>query len=235
MTEKAIAAQLKILLREKSATDSLKILASRFQGKTVFTTSFGNEDQVITDIIFRYNLNIEVVTLDTGRLFPETYTVFNETIGFYRKEIRTYFPDYLGVEKIVNEKGPFSFYKSYEDRLECCRMRKVLPLARALRDKKCWITGIRSGQSEYRNYMDWIEYDEDKELFKFYPLYNWTAYEVESYIRENNVPYNSLHDKGYPSIGCEPCTRPVRPGEDPRSGRWWWETEGVKECGCHLK
>jgi phosphoadenosine phosphosulfate reductase len=136
---------------------------------------------------------------------------------------------------MVTEKGPFSFYKSVENRKECCRIRKVVPLNRALKGMECWISGIRADQSDDRNKLDWIEYDADRKLFKFYPLFNWSFDEVREFVKENNIPYNTLHDKGYVSIGCEPCTKAVKPGEDFRAGRWWWENDGAKECGLHSK
>ena len=222
-------------IENKPVEDQLRTIAEIFRGKVVFTTSFGIEDQVITHMIFENNLPIEVATLDTGRLFPETYKVFNETYKKYQKQIKVYFPDHEAVENMVTEKGPFSFYYSRENRLECCRIRKVVPLNRALKGKECWISGIRASQSDNRSQMDWLEYDEDKKLFKFYPLFNWSFEEVEKFIKENNVPYNLLHDKGFVSIGCEPCTRAVEKGEDFRSGRWWWENGSEKECGLHMK
>lgn len=222
-------------LAGKTIEEKLKIMASGFEGKIIFTTSFGIEDQVISQIIFTNNIDIKVVTLDTGRLFPETYEVFSQTTIKYNKKIHVYFPDYLAVEKLVTEKGPFSFYDSKENRVECCKIRKVIPLNRALAGMECWISGIRASQSDNRSGMSDLEWDEDKKLFKFHPLFIWTQEDVENYIKENNIPYNSLHDKGYPSIGCEPCTRAVIKGQDFRSGRWWWENDGPKECGCHIK
>jgi phosphoadenosine phosphosulfate reductase len=210
-------------------------LQSLFPDKIIFTTSLGIEDQIITHKIFKNNLKIKVATLDTGRLFPQTYDVLSNTIIRYNKTIDVCFPEYEAVEKMMTEKGPFSFYKSVENRKECCKLRKVVPLNRALAGMKCWISGIRADQSDDRNQMDWLEYDEVKKLFKFYPLFNWSFNEVKNFIKENNVPYNSLHDKGYVSIGCEPCTRAVKPGENFRSGRWWWENDGPKECGLHIK
>jgi phosphoadenosine phosphosulfate reductase len=136
---------------------------------------------------------------------------------------------------MVTEKGPYSFYYSQENRLECCRFRKLVPLNRALKDKEVWISGIRASQSDNRNHMDMFEYDEDKKLFKFYPLFNWSYEEVINFIKNNNLPFNILHNKNFVSIGCEPCTRAAKPGEDFRSGRWWWETGGQKECGLHIK
>ena len=227
--------ELRERLPGKSIEECLEILVTIFPGRIIFTTSFGIEDQVITHKIFNNNIPVKVVTLDTGRLFPQTYEVFSHTIIKYKKKINICFPDYLSVEKMVTEKGPFSFYESQENRIECCRLRKVVPLNRALAGAECWISGIRAGQSDNRNQMDWLEYDEDKKLIKFYPLFDWSFDDVKNFINKNNVPYNSLHDKGYVSIGCEPCTRAIKPGEDFRAGRWWWENEGPKECGCHVK
>jgi len=222
-------------LTGKTIEERLETLATVFKGKIIFTTSFGIEDQVITHKIFTNNLDIKVITLDTGRLFPETYEVFSDTILKYKKKINVYFPDYLSVEELVTEKGPYSFFDSRENREECCKIRKVIPLSRALAGMECWISGIRASQSDNRANMSDLEYDTDKKLFKFHPLFDWTFEDVENYIKEHNIPYNALHDKGYLSIGCEPCTRAVLKGQDFRSGRWWWENDGPKECGCHLK
>jgi phosphoadenosine phosphosulfate reductase len=220
-------------LNGKTIADCLRILVSQFPGKVMFTTSFGIEDQVVTHIIFKNNIPVEVATLDTGRLFPETYKVFSETILKYNKKINVFFPDYKDVETMVSEKGPFSFYESKENRMECCRIRKVLPLNRALEKTECWISGIRASQSENRNMMSELEFDKDRKIYKYHPLFHWSLDDVEDFIKANGVPYNSLHDKGFPSIGCEPCTRAVIKGQDVRSGRWWWEKDGPKECGCH--
>jgi phosphoadenosine phosphosulfate reductase len=221
--------KLRNLLSGHSIEDQIMKLQSLFPDKIIFTTSLGIEDQIITHKIFKNNLKIKVATLDTGRLFPQTYDVLSNTIIRYNKTIDVCFPEYEAVEKMMTEKGPFSFYKSVENRKECCKLRKVVPLNRALAGMKCWISGIRADQSDDRNQMDWLEYDEVKKLFKFYPLFNWSFNEVKNFIKENNVPYNSLHDKGYVSIGCEPCTRAIKPGENFRSGRWWWENDGPKE------
>lgn len=235
MGENMKLAELKNQLSGKSVDENLSTLVSFFPGQVIFTTSLGIEDQVITHKIFTNNLDIKVVTLDTGRLFPQTYDVFSNTIIRYNKKINVYFPEYEAVEKMVTEKGPLSFYQSFENRKECCKIRKVIPLNRALTGMECWISGIRADQSDNRNHMDWLEYDESKNLFKYYPLLDWSYDDVKSFVKENNVPYNSLHDKGYVSIGCEPCTRAVKPGEDFRAGRWWWENDGPKECGLHIK
>lgn len=227
--------ELKNQLNGFSIEDQLKMLVSLFPGKVIFTSSLGIEDQVLTHKLFSNNIDVKVITLDTGRLFPQTYEVFSNTIIRYNKKIHVYFPEYESVEKMVTEKGPFSFYQSVENRKECCRIRKVVPLNRALNGMECWISGIRAEQSDDRNDMDWLEYDKSKNLYKFYPLFNWSFDDIKNFVKENNVPYNSLHDKGYVSIGCEPCTRAVKPGEDFRSGRWWWENGGPRECGLHIK
>jgi phosophoadenylyl-sulfate reductase (thioredoxin) len=227
--------ELSNILRDKTIEESLKIVASIWPGEVVFTTSFGIEDQVLTHKIFDNNIPVEVVTLDTGRLFPETYKVFSETLIRYNKKIKLFFPDHDDVEEMVTNRGPFSFYESKENRLECCRIRKVVPLNRALSGKKCWISGIRAGQSENRAGMSDLEYDENKEMVKYYPLFDWSFDEILKFVKEHEVPYNILHDKGFVSIGCEPCTRPVIEGQDFRAGRWWWENDGPKECGCHIK
>ncbi|TAL62296.1 MAG: phosphoadenylyl-sulfate reductase, partial [Bacteroidetes bacterium] len=170
--------ELNELLVSKSVDERLREVASLFKGQTIFTTSFGIEDQVITHKIFRNKLAIKVVTLDTGRLFPQTYDVFSNTIIKYKNKIDVYFPEYEAVEKMVSEKGPFSFFESKENRIECCRLRKVVPLNRALSGMKCWISGIRAGQSDDRKQMDWLEYDEERKLYKFYPLFDWSFEDV---------------------------------------------------------
>jgi phosphoadenosine phosphosulfate reductase len=227
--------ELNNILRGKKIEESIRILTAQWPGKVIFTSSFGSEDQVLTHKIFENNIPVEVVTLDTGRLFPETYKVFSQTLVRYKKKIKLFFPDHDEVEKMVTLKGPFSFYYSKENRLECCRLRKVVPLNRALEGKICWISGIRASQSDNRSQMECLEYDEERKLFKFYPLFDWSFEDVEKFIKENEIPYNALHDKGYVSIGCEPCTRAIMKGQDFRAGRWWWENDGPKECGCHIK
>lgn len=227
--------QLNKSLEGKTITEKLKYLADRFQGKVIFTTSFGYEDQVLTDILFSNDIPVQVVTLDTGRMFEETYKVFRSTKEKYGKEIQVYFPSAAKVEKLMSEKGPFSFYESVENRKECCFIRKVLPLKRALEGHNIWITGLRANQSANRGNLHEIEWDEGNQIVKFNPLIDWTLEQVKVYVKENHVPYNILHDKGFVSIGCEPCTRAVKPGEDFRAGRWWWEQNTGKECGLHEK
>jgi phosphoadenosine phosphosulfate reductase len=216
-----------------SPVEALRLLADTYPGGVVFSTSFGWEDQVITHMIFANNIPIKVFTLETGRLFPETYYVWNRTLEMYGKQIHAYFPDAEKVQQMVSAKGPNSFYESVDNRKECCNIRKIEPLKRALTGNQCWITGIRAEQSANRQFMSDVEWDEGNKLVKFHPIYGWDLDEVKQYIRDNNVPYNTLHDRGFPSIGCAPCTRAVQPGEDFRAGRWWWEDQSKKECGLH--
>ena len=233
MVEKDFTNQYNTQLAGKTILEKLKILIKNHPGKVVFTTSFGYEDQVVTDIIFKNNLDIKVITLDTGRIFPETYKVFRSTMEKYGKKIHAYHPPTEEVEKLTTEKGPFSFYESIENRKECCHIRKVIPLKRALSGNEIWITGIRAAQSENRNGMQEFEWDAVNEIIKFNPLKEWTLEQTVEYVKQNHVPYNVLHDKGFVSIGCQPCTRAVQPGEDFRAGRWWWEQSSGKECGLH--
>lgn len=216
-----------------SPVEALKVLADNFAGQIIFSTSFGWEDQVITHMIFANNIPIRVFTLETGRLFPETYYVWNRTLEMYGKSIEAYFPNADKVQQMVSAKGPNSFYESIDNRKECCNIRKIEPLKRALAGNRCWITGIRAEQSANRHDMENVEWDEGNDLVKFHPIFDWDLDQVKQYIRENNVPYNTLHDRGFPSIGCAPCTRAVQPGEDFRAGRWWWEDQSKKECGLH--
>lgn len=220
-------------LKGKSIEEKLRILVNNHPGKVVFTTSFGYEDQVITDFIFKNELDIQVVTLDTGRLFPETYKVFNSTREKYKKDIKVYFPPAEEVEEMVTAKGPFSFYESLENRKECCYVRKVIPLKRALKGNEIWITGLRASQSPNRSGLQEFENDEGNGILKYNPLLSWSLEETIAYVKEHHVPYNVLHDKGFVSIGCQPCTRAIQPGEDFRAGRWWWEQGSGKECGLH--
>ncbi len=219
-------------LEKANAAESLKWLAEKFPAQVVFSSSLGQEDQVITDLIFRNGIPIQVFTLDTGRLFYEAYELIERTNARYKTSLKVYFPDAGDVEEFVSEKGINSFYESVENRKECCFLRKVKPLNRALSGAKVWVTGLRAEQSDNRKDMPMIEWDEPKQLFKFNPLINWSYEEMLKYIADNNVPYNPLHDKGFISIGCAPCTRAIEPGEDARAGRWWWETS-KKECGLH--
>ena len=211
----------------------LKYLAKKYKDKVVFSTSFGWEDQVVTHLIFANNIPIKVFTLETGRLFPETYYVWNRTLEMYQQPIHAYFPQSDLLQNMVAAKGPNSFYESVANRKECCYIRKIEPLKRALAGNEIWITGIRADQSVNREGMEDVEWDEGNQLFKFHPIFDWTLDDVKQYVMDNNIVYNTLHDKGFPSIGCAPCTRAVKEGEDFRAGRWWWEDQSKKECGLH--
>jgi phosphoadenosine phosphosulfate reductase len=215
-----------------SALEGLRLVTDWFPQQVVFSSSLGQEDQVLTDIVFRNNVPVKIFTIDTGRLFNETYELLDRTTARYDKSLGVYFPESNDVEDFVASKGINSFYESVENRKECCHIRKVKPLNRALKGAKVWITGLRAEQSVNRNTMPMIEWMEDKQLYKFNPLIHWSYEDVIAYLKEFNVPYNHLHDKGFISIGCAPCTRAIEPGEDARAGRWWWETS-QKECGLH--
>ena len=215
-----------------SLVEGLRLMADLFPAQVVFSSAFGQEDQVITDAIFKNDLGIEVFTLDTGRLFTETYELIDATRNRYKKPIKTYFPDTDQVEQLVSNKGMHSFYESVENRKECCFIRKVEPLKRALNGQKIWVTGLRAQQSQNRQEMNLVEWDEGNQIIKFNPLLNWSYDEMIDYLKANKVPYNKLHNQGFVSIGCAPCTRAIEPGEDARAGRWWWETS-KKECGLH--
>ena len=217
-----------------SIEETLSFLANEYKDKVVFSTSFGQEDQVITALIAKNNLPITVFTLDTGRLFQETYDVFHKTEKKYKIGIKTYFPETADVENLLNTKGPNSFYESVENRKECCFIRKVVPLTKALKGNEIWITGLRAEQSENRSDLSVFEFDAHFNIIKFNPLLKWSLEEVQKYIDDNNVPQNTLHKKGFVSIGCAPCTRAIAEGEDIRAGRWSWESSH-KECGLHQK
>lgn len=198
-----------------------------------FSSSLSWEDQVLTHAIYSRNLSIRVFTLDTGRLFPETYSVIESTRQRYQKELEVYFPEYQAVEQLVTKKGPISFYESIENRKECCFIRKVEPLNRALKGVDVWITGLRSDHSENRSGLELVEWDEQRKIIKVNPLANWSLDEVKAYIKQHTIPYNVLQDRGFVSLGCQPCTRAIENGESFRAGRWWWEDNSKKECGLH--
>jgi phosphoadenosine phosphosulfate reductase len=212
---------------------ALTLLAARFPGQVTFSTSFSIEDQVVTHAIASHDIPITLFTLDTGRLFAETYSVWSTTNEKYHTRVQAYYPDRTPLEKLLNEKGPNSFYESVDLRKECCRIRKVEPLKRALKGKAIWVTGLRAEHSSERKDHALIEWDEGNQIIKFNPLLHWNTARVKEYIDTNDVPYNVLHDRGFVSIGCAPCTRAIRPGEDFRAGRWWWEDSSKKECGLH--
>ncbi len=222
-------------LESLDLVSGLRLISEKYPNQVVFSTSFGQEDQVITDLIFAHDLPIEVFTLDTGRMFEETYQVWHETQKKYGKKITAFYPDISQVEKMVGDKGIYSFYDSLENRKKCCDIRKVFPLQRALLHVDLWITGLRAEQSVTRTNVHALEESKAFNCFKFNPLLNWKLEEVLTYLSEQAVPYNTLHDKGFISIGCAPCTRAIQPGEDIRAGRWWWESKDKKECGLHVE
>jgi phosphoadenosine phosphosulfate reductase len=211
----------------------LKLVAS-LGGRAVFTTSLGIEDQVITAAIGENCPEIHVVTLETGMLFPETLDLIGVTEGRYGIHIARYLPEAADVDGYVAQYGKYGFYESIEARHACCGVRKVKPLARALEGASFWITGLRRGQSGNRATIPFAEYDAARNLIKINPLADWDIGAIRAHVTAENVPYNLLHDKGFPSIGCQPCTRAIRPGEDERAGRWWWENDDKRECGLHV-
>lgn len=224
--------ELENILNGLSWIDAMKELAAAFPGRLAFSSSLGQEDQVIADAIYRHQIPVRVFTLDTGRLFTETYELIERTNARYKQNMEIFFPEAADVEDFVNTKGVNSFYESVENRKTCCYIRKVKPLRRALQDTDVWITGLRSEQSANRKHMSSLEWDEGFGLYKFNPLFDWSYEEVLAYLDKNKVPFNPLHLQGFISIGCQPCTRAIEPGEDPRAGRWWWE-DSKKECGLH--
>jgi len=206
-----------------SAQQILDISVRQFGDKIALASSFGAEDQVLTDMLWRSGKTVRIVTLDTGRLPQETYDVMEATRQKYQFDIEVFFPDAGQVEAMVRQDGPNLFYRSVENRKRCCQIRKVEPLKRALSGMEAWLCGLRKEQSVTRQSLDVASWDGQFGLFKICPLAEWTTEQVWDYIRSNGVPYHPLHDKGYPSVGCEPCTRAVQPGQDIRAGRWWWE------------
>ncbi|EMY77333.1 phosphoadenosine phosphosulfate reductase family protein [Leptospira weilii serovar Ranarum str. ICFT] len=220
-------------LASLSLEDALEWISNEYGETAAFSTSLGLEDQVITHVIFSRNLKIRIFTLDTGRLFNETYDLHKLTNASYGKRIETYFPDTNAVQNLINTKGPDSFYDSVENRKECCYIRKVEPLNRALVGTELWITGIRSEQSDSRNSLTKVELDSSRNILKYHPLLDWSLERTQDFVDTYRIPVNVLHKKGFPSIGCAPCTRAVQPGEDIRAGRWWWE-ESNQECGLHV-
>ena len=217
-----------------SETEILALITEKYPGKVVFSTSCGMEDQVITDFILKNSCDVKIFTLDTGRLFYETYTTWEQTNEYYHTKITPYYPEAQAIEEYVQNNGINAFYNSVALRQTCCHIRKVEPLRRALAGNKIWITGLRAEQSPHRQQMPMVEWDESNQIIKVHLLLHWKTQEVLSFLRSHGIPYNPLHDKGYPSIGCAPCTRAVREGEDFRAGRWWWENKTNKECGLHL-
>ncbi len=217
----------------KSAVEITALAIESFRGRIALASSLGAEDQVLTHILAGIDPSVRVFTLDTGRMFAESYDLLERTKRRYGISIEVFFPDHGQVEKMVNEKGINLFYDSIENRKLCCGIRKVEPLKRAFEGCDAWICGLRRDQSPTRLNVETAEWDEGNQLVKFNPLAEWTEKQLWDYIKEHNIPYHALHDRGFPSIGCQPCTRAVKPGEDIRAGRWWWEEPEKKECGLH--
>ena len=224
-------------LSDQGAEEVLNWVRSRFGSRATFACSFGAEDMVILDMLSKQangdGRDIRVFTLDTGRLFPETYELMQEAHDKYRIPIQVVGPNTVELEEMISRDGPNLFYASVENRKACCNVRKVHPLSRALRGSEAWVVGLRRDQSQERSTVEKISRDTSQGgIWKVCPLADWSWEDVLSYVKANEVPINRLHSQGFPSIGCAPCTRAIAPGEDPRSGRWWWET-GAKECGLH--
>lgn len=230
-----IVQQLNKQFSHASTAEILEYFLQTYSNKIALSSSFGAEDQVLTHMLLSMDKNAKIFTLDTGRLPYETYSVIDSTNLKYGIKVDVYFPDANDVEDLYKKQGINGFYESIENRKTCCHIRKIKPLHRALQGLEVWITGLRASQSITREAMQLVEYDENFKILKINPLIAWSEKEVWDFIKENKVPYNKLHDQGYPSIGCAPCTRAVKEGDDIRSGRWWWENPEHKECGLHKK
>jgi phosphoadenosine phosphosulfate reductase len=227
--------KLNTALANADARKALDLVIKEFGDKIVFASSLGAEDQVITEMIAGIDKRVKIFTLDTGRLFPETYETLERTTNRYGMPIEVFFPNAEHVEAMVRSRGINLFYETVENRKLCCHIRKIEPLTRAFAGMDAWICGLRREQSITRQDMKMVEWDDQNKLIKINPLIDWTETQVWHYIKEKNIPYNKLHDQGFPSIGCQPCTRAIQPGEDIRAGRWWWESPQNKECGLHKK
>ncbi|MCW2275217.1 phosphoadenylyl-sulfate reductase [Rhodoblastus acidophilus] len=212
----------------------LRALRKAVDGRIVFTTSFGIEDQAITHALAESEVDFEVVTLDTGRLFPETYELWQRTEEQYALRIKAFYPDAHAVEALIADQGINGFYYGLDMRKACCEVRKVEPLARALSGAQVWVTGLRGDQNAHRSNLGFVEWDAERGLLKANPLFDFSRDDVVAYTKANHAPVNALHEKGFVSIGCAPCTRAIKPGEPERAGRWWWESEDKKECGLHV-
>ena len=230
-----ILTELNSKLQNEDAEEILAYFLGNFKNKIALASSLSLEDQVLADMILKIDRGAKIFTIDTGMLPHETYKLIDETRSFYDYKLEVYFPKYTNVQEMVNEKGVNLFYESVENRKLCCYNRKVEPLKRALKGLDAWICGLRKEQSITRRDLNVVEYDESDKLYKVNPILDWTEDMLWDYVKKNNVPYNNLYKKNYLSIGCEPCTRAVKPGDDIRSGRWWWENPETKECGLHLK
>lgn len=225
--------ELQSIFQSKPVEEALQAVVQLFPNKVKFSSSLGQEDQVLTDIIARHKIPVSIFTIDTGRLFNEAYETLEKTKARYKINIDIIFPQTEAVQQMVNEHGVNLFYDSAPNRQLCCNVRKVEPLNRALQNTAVWITGLRSSQTGHRKNVPIVEWLSDKKIYKINPLLQWSFDDVLNYIKAFSVPCNPLHDKGFVSIGCAPCTRAIEEGEDPRAGRWWWEASH-KECGLHL-
>jgi phosphoadenosine phosphosulfate reductase len=225
--------ELNDILSKKTPEEVLEYFLNFYRGRIALSSSLSLEDQILTDMIVKINPKERIFTLDTGRLFPETYNLIDRTNDKYGIKIEVFFPNYVDVQEMVNTEGINLFYESVEKRKKCCHIRKIEPLRRAFVGLDAWICGLRKEQSITRRHTQMIEWDAGNNLLKINPLIEWSEQQVWEYVKKHNVPYNKLHDKGFPSIGCQPCTRAVEPDEDVRAGRWWWEAPDHKECGLH--
>lgn len=221
--------------QNSTAQEIIEYFVNQYGQDAALSSSLGAEDQVLTDMVLKVDKSANIFTLDTGRLHPETYDVMDATNLKYGVKLNVFFPLNEKVEELYQKQGINGHFESIENRKNCCNVRKMEPLRRALKPLKVWITGLRAAQSVTRTDMPVVEYDENFEVIKVNPLINWSEEDVWNYIKQNNVPYNKLHDQGFPSIGCAPCTRAIKDGEDIRAGRWWWENPEHKECGLHAK
>lgn len=234
MNKQELAKELNEKLLDSSTKEIISYFVENFKN-VALSSSLGVEDQVLTDLLLNKDKNANIFTLDTGRLHPETYDVMDATNLKYQIKINVFFPQNQMVEELYQTQGINGHYESIDNRKRCCNIRKIEPLKRALENVDIWITGLRASQSITRIDMPLVEYDALFDVIKVNPLIKWSETDVWDYIKENRVPYNKLHNKGFPSIGCAPCTRAIKEGEDVRAGRWWWENPEHKECGLHKK
>lgn len=233
LTKEKLADALNLYLMTVKWHERMLVLKDFSHLKQVFSTSYSLDDQIITHQIVTHNIPIIIFTIDSGRLFEDVQTLHAKTDTYYRIKVKTYMPDAHSVENYIEDAGLNGFYESVALRQKCCFIRKVEPLKRALSGADIWISGLRKDHSQYRASLRVCEWDETYQLIKIYPLLDTTETEVKDYIQKHHIPYNPMYDNGFPSIGCSPCTRPVMAGENPRSGRWWWEQSNQKECGLH--
>ena len=232
---KSLVPELNKKFSDAPAEDIVGYFLQAFKGRIALSSSLSIEDQTLTDIIVKIDKSARIFTLDTGRLFQETYQLIDKTNMTYGINLEVFFPNYEAVQQMVKEEGINLFYNSIESRHRCCQVRKLEPLKRAMQGLDVWICGLRKQQSVTRKDMQVVEWDDIHNLIKVNPLINWSEEDVEQYVKKHHVPYNKLQDKGYPSIGCQPCTRAIQPGEDIRAGRWWWESPEHRECGLHQR